>query len=255
MRVSPELQSPTRNAYPPNYLGRASAMGALFALFLVVSGPRAADDNEVKRTWDAAEVAVERSGVRVVGRMDDPRVQAGLTKLRVGRAIPTVIYMHGCDGLRRSTSVSRALVRRGFAVIAPDSFARSGRVAMCGRGGEAKRRMRHEEIRFAARQALTLAWVDPNNLVLEEATPLALEGWVGFVTLPRICVRNVVGPRYIVVFRVQKSYPSDVLGNHGVVRWLTCPPSRSCLATRSGAPWKVSCAAIPRRSRWRCARA
>ena len=166
MRVSPELQSPTRNAYPPNYLGRASAMGALFAFFLVVSGPRAADDNEVKRTWDAAEVAVERSGVRVVGRMDDPRVQAGLTKLRVGRAIPTVIYMHGCDGLRRSTSVSRALVRRGFAVIAPDSFARSGRVAMCGRGGEAKRRMRHEEIRFAARQALTLAWVDPNNLVL-----------------------------------------------------------------------------------------
>ena len=51
-------------------------------------------------------------------------------------------------------------------------------------------------------------------------------------------MRNVVGPRYIVVFRVQKSYPSDVLGNHGVVRWLTCPPSRSCLATRSAAPAK-----------------
>ena len=163
----PSRPAATRNAYPPNAGRRASSLGALLAFAVMVSEPVYADESEVKRTWDAALVLVVLDDITARGRMDAQHVQANLAKIPPGIKLPTIIYAHGCSGLW-SSSLFAKLANWGFAVIAPDSFARSGRVATCGsaaawRGTNALRR---EEIRYAAQQARNLPWVDPDNLFL-----------------------------------------------------------------------------------------
>jgi hypothetical protein len=148
----------------------ASAMVALVATLAMGVGSLAADEDEVKKTWDAAEVAVYvGKTLSVFGRMDDPKVQAGLAALPQGQPFPTIIYLHGCDGLYRNNYfVFRDLPKEGYAVIAPDSFARTGRMATCGSptGSRGTRPLRKEEIQYAARQARNLPWVDSKNLFL-----------------------------------------------------------------------------------------
>jgi hypothetical protein len=169
MRASTKRQLLSRNAHPLSYRWRASALGVLFAFTVIVSEPVVADDSEVKKTWDAAEVAVyDGDTLGAFGRMDDPKVQAKLAMFPTGTKFPTIIYLHGCSGLYKQSFMFWDLPERGYAVIAPDSFARSGRVATCGRtaAGRQIRQLRHAEIRFAARQALQLPWVDPDKLIL-----------------------------------------------------------------------------------------
>ena len=56
------------------------------------------------------------------------------------------------------------LARWGFAVFAPDSFARTGREHTCYSGDSQP--LRHEEIRYAVARARMLPWVDADNLIL-----------------------------------------------------------------------------------------
>jgi len=59
------------------------------------------------------------------------------------------------------------LMKLGFAIIAPDSFARTNRYEDCyGRNTNTKIRQRAQEAKYAAEKAGDLPWVDVNNLFL-----------------------------------------------------------------------------------------
>jgi hypothetical protein len=145
------------------------ARSALLVFLLIASGAVAAEDSEVRKTWDGATVEVLVDGVAVRGAMAGKRVQDGLAKLPPGVRLPTIIYAHGCTGLTsRASSLFSKLAQRGFVVIAPDSFARPGRVSLCGARSaqRAMIRLRVEEMRYAAHQVQNAPWADPDNLFL-----------------------------------------------------------------------------------------
>jgi len=88
-------------------------------------------------------------------------------------SIPLVIYVHGCAGLDEDAERwAQVLTSAGYAVVAPDSFARAGRRPRCDgrrpyrpddRGVLA---LRESEIRYAVQQARTLPWVGEATIVL-----------------------------------------------------------------------------------------
>lgn len=83
----------------------------------------ARDPAELVRTWAGARVWLPQEPNNTTG------VQA-LEMASGARAV--VIYAHGCDGLSRITDeTGRFLARAGFAVIAPDSFARLDKPVSC----------------------------------------------------------------------------------------------------------------------------
>lgn len=106
--------------------------------------------------------------------MSDGFVRGKLAKLKKKR--PTVIFMHGCAGLGRGNlRYIRLLAQAGYAVIAPDSFARRYRPETCdpsrhrGIKGAPHRRvnlMRQEEIHHAVYRVRRIHWVDKKNLFL-----------------------------------------------------------------------------------------
>ncbi len=120
---------------------------ALRALMLVLCTSAAqADDAEVARTWDAAQVwlpgTVNATSVAVLDEAEKPNA--------------VVLYAHGCDGLSRITTVTaRFLAGAGHLVVAPDSFARQDKPASCDaaqtRGGlhRAVLGWRQDEMRYA----------------------------------------------------------------------------------------------------------
>lgn len=84
--------------------------------------------------------------------------------------VPTVIYVHGCDGFDWTfyeADYAKALSRAGFMVFAPDSYARgSRRRNVCGNTRIDTIELRREEVRETLRQIESLPWVDKNNLFL-----------------------------------------------------------------------------------------
>ncbi len=84
---------------------------------------------------------------------------------------PTVLYLHGCTGLRDHEFLAR-LARAGFAVIAPDSFARRYRPRQCDPNRKAGGYnlfvydFRLAEISYALHRMPELGWVDERNLFL-----------------------------------------------------------------------------------------
>lgn len=85
--------------------------------------------------------------------------------------VPTVVFMHGCTGLRNLEPL-KALARAGFAVIAPDSFARRFRPLQCRpserRGGENiyVYDFRLAEISYGLHRMAALPWIDSKRLFL-----------------------------------------------------------------------------------------
>ncbi|MEI4263964.1 hypothetical protein [Roseovarius sp. D0-M9] len=105
-----------------------------------------ANDADVARTWDAAQVWLP-------GRANATSVDA-LADVEPPRA--AFLYAHGCDGLSRITTVTaRFLADAGHLVVAPDSFARQDKPVSCNaaqaRGGlhRAVLGWRHEEMGHA----------------------------------------------------------------------------------------------------------
>ncbi len=124
----------------------------------------AAAIKEVQRTWDRAVVVFEIDGAGTHGRMNRQYVQEEMAQIPPGTKLPTIIFIHGCKGLGIETILFGKLARWGFAVFAPDSFARTGRVSSCNSG--TAQPFRHEEIRYAVARARMLPWVDADNLIL-----------------------------------------------------------------------------------------
>jgi hypothetical protein len=123
----------------------------------------AAAIKEVQRTWDRAVVVFEIDGAGTHGRMNRQYVQEEMAKIPPGTKLPTIIFIHGCSGGIPHSFFGK-LARWGFAVIAPDSFARTGREPTC--HSMASQPLRHEEIRYAVARARMLPWVDADNLIL-----------------------------------------------------------------------------------------
>jgi dienelactone hydrolase len=85
-------------------------------------------------------------------------------KLDTRRRHPVIIYMHGCSG-----SPQKMASFSNFAVtVAPDSFARPGRILDCRKKTDKKEimRLRFAEVEYAYNQLLNLAWVDKSKIFL-----------------------------------------------------------------------------------------
>lgn len=124
---------------------------------------------------------------------------------------PTVVYIHGCKGHGGSTKIAmRVLSDAGFVVVAPNSFARPGRPETCNprqhrrtRGAPIAdvRRMRLEEIAFAAVAAPKLRWVEKRSLFLyghsqggQVVAAYSGEGFKAVVTSGSRCPMGVGAP-------------------------------------------------------------
>jgi dienelactone hydrolase len=113
----------------------------------------------------------------LLGMLADKVVAEALAHLPPGRKIPVVLYLHGCGGFGSSGKVNVGLLAEaGYAVVAPDSFARPGRPITCDSKRSAAiaprevleqvHRMRLAEVRHALARLKEFPWVDGDNLFL-----------------------------------------------------------------------------------------
>lgn len=91
-----------------------------------------------------------------------------LDRIPVGTRVPAVLYAHDCGGPGpEAVAWGERLSREGYAVIAPDSSARSdGATARCPTSGAAALATRQAEIRYALRQIRPLSWVRQSAVFL-----------------------------------------------------------------------------------------
>ncbi len=129
-------------------------------------------ESDIARTFDRAYVIMPArdGGASLVTRMDGAPLRKYLAGAR-GLKFPTILYVHGCAGLSGLTPL-RAMARRGFAVIAPDSFSRRFRPRQCDpirkTGGKNVYvfDFRAAEISYALHRFKRLSWVDRKRLFL-----------------------------------------------------------------------------------------
>lgn len=152
----------------------------LLLLPLLLSGcylSRSADiPEELARTWADATVAVPFSAVDpgladVSGRMAE--VEGRLRAAEPARQLPVVVFLHGCNGLHSGYRVDVAFLRaRGYAVVAPNSFARAYKPASCdwrsktGGSHPGVIGFRLAETEYALDRVRGFPWVDPERIVL-----------------------------------------------------------------------------------------
>tara|TARA_B100000965_G_scaffold348613_1_gene321325 strand:+ start:5371 stop:6117 length:747 start_codon:yes stop_codon:yes gene_type:complete len=136
----------------------------------------------VEKTWERAyfylPAEVNPLGTGVLGgRRGLASLGMALDALAKGPARPVVVYLHGCGGFGNSGKTNaNMLAEAGFVVVAPDSFARPGRVKTCnGKTHSAAGPKgiyaevigwRLEELQRALQGLKDFPWVDGNNLFL-----------------------------------------------------------------------------------------
>lgn len=85
---------------------------------------------------------------------------------------PVIIFLHGCRGLSTNlpqlNPIRKQINDAGFAIVAPDSFARQGRPKGCPERdiNWSILDMRVEEIEYAVAMVRQMPWADPNNISL-----------------------------------------------------------------------------------------
>lgn len=95
---------------------------------------------------------------------DDPL--AGL--LVEGARLPVVVFLHGCSG--EMAGIPEEFEKRGFVVLAPWSFARTGRPQSCGDVGPETLAWRLDEARWTVARLAGLPWVDPHGIAVVGAS-------------------------------------------------------------------------------------
>ncbi len=101
------------------------------------------------------------------GSTDTYWVDEAAQTLKPGVKLPVVIWMHGCQGYDGGTSSIRDLfLSAGYAVIAPNSFSRPGRTAICYGDKKGTMRYRFEEVDYAVERLRELPWVDHSRIIL-----------------------------------------------------------------------------------------
>lgn len=152
----------------------------LAAVFAPVCPAAIAGDDVAAIAWRQAYVALPSSliGRPILGRLSDLDIQDLLNKLAANseqapEPVPTVIFMHGCDGMGREGQAYRYLLSlNGIAMFAPDSFAAIDRLANCDtfrhstdQFPEAEDR-RDRELRYAVERVQGLPGFDPARIYL-----------------------------------------------------------------------------------------
>ncbi|HEX2438096.1 MAG TPA: dienelactone hydrolase family protein [Methylomirabilota bacterium] len=109
-----------------------------------------------------------------------------IDQLPASSSIPLVIYVHDCTGLGREVDLwGERLVAQGYAVIAPDSFARGGRAPACPPRDLDTVLTRESELRYAVQQARATPWVRQRAvfvLGVGQGATIVARGGVGRVT-------------------------------------------------------------------------
>lgn len=128
-------------------------------------------DSEIGRTFERAVVLLPRGhgAAPFEASMDSDALRNALANTQV--RYPTILYLHGCAGMGDLAPL-RQLAGRGFAIIAPDSFARRFRPLQCRPGREQGGEnifvydFRLAEVSYALHRLGALPWIDPNRLFL-----------------------------------------------------------------------------------------
>lgn len=151
---------------------QANDLGNHNKIFTPPSKMKSADwfnPDELRRVWDASLIRIPTgNGNYISAYMQD------LGKLEIpARNFPTVIYLHGCAGVWSGTHTRlNFLAGEGFAVIAPQSFARAKYPQSCNLSNfdrgmyRGTLKMRQIDAEYAIEQAKKLSWVNSNNVFL-----------------------------------------------------------------------------------------
>ncbi len=144
----------SRAAFGNRLIEGGAMPGRPFAFFLILTflmtlpfgGARAGMEevpveslgpDAIEKTWEQAYFYLPADanpyGTGVLGgRRDLTSVARALEELSKGKPRPVVVYMHGCGGFGNSGKFNAGmLAEAGYVVVAPDSFARPGRVKTC----------------------------------------------------------------------------------------------------------------------------
>ena len=129
-------------------------------------------ESDIARSVNAAMVFLPQGADEpLAGRMNSPEISAELARVDPAEPLATLIYMHGCTGLG-DFDLLRAIAQRGFAVVAPDSFARRYRPMQCDPQAHTGGRnvfvfdFRMTEVSYALHRLRQLPWVDRDRLFL-----------------------------------------------------------------------------------------
>lgn len=130
-------------------------------------------DSDIARTFDQATILLPRQkGLEpLVGKLSDQAIQEHLANLHPSHRYPTIVYMHGCTGQGQLATLA-TFAKAGFAVIAPNSFARRFRPLQCrpskGTGGQNifVFDFRLVEISYALQRMAAFTWINNGRLYL-----------------------------------------------------------------------------------------
>ena len=134
-----------------------------------------ADPAELKRTWESAVVRLpEKAGDKRGNFLrDESSLNKTIGQKLNGTKLPLVLYLHDCAGLGYHREDIANLSRLGFAVIAPDSFARSQRPMGCYEDLQQYLKyydfaaaLLQAELDYAINRIKALPWVDDQQLFL-----------------------------------------------------------------------------------------
>ena len=109
--------------------------------------------------------------------------------------IPVAVFLHGCSGITRDNlSFFRLLNEEGWAVFAPDSFARPGRTRTCTHRSFDTMDNRIEEARYALARLMEARWADKSRIILvgqseggEAAGLWSYEGFAAIISTGADC--------------------------------------------------------------------
>jgi dienelactone hydrolase len=195
-------------------------------------------ETDVKSSWDKAVIYLPNTSK-----------PTELNKVKLDKAYPVAIYMHGCGGIGGLSDDNhgwaKLIAQQGLLVIMPDSLARNDRKPSC----DPKTRkaglfppvhgMRLEEIKFATDEVKKQPWFDGKNLFLmgfsEGATATVrtkLEGFRGVIATGWTCT-NTNAPAFDGIFLPQETPLLTI--NHSDDPWYTTDNVRgSCESKFTG---------------------
>jgi dienelactone hydrolase len=194
-------------------------------------------ETDVKSSWDKAVIYLPNTSK-----------PTELNKVKLDKACPVAIFMHGCGGIESNPdnhAWAKLLASEGLLVVMPDSLARNDRKASCDpktmRGGlfPAVHGMRLEEIKFTTDEVKKQPWFDGKNVFLMgfsegavAAVRTKLTGFRGVIATGWTCT-NTKAPAFDGIFLPQETPLLTI--NHANDPWYTTENFRgSCESKFTG---------------------
>ena len=199
------------------------------------------DPVQVSKTWEYGYIFVPGAVISefTYGKMNSPTIQSRLNDIPDNVRYPLIVYLHDAGGVSAKVyRLLRELEIENFAVVLPDSYARTGRVSDCkGRPSNphscamspAVYLMRRAELIYAVGAARRFSWVDQSNVFLagsgEGAVTIALWGGdvdvSGYIIIDWTCTAPAEFP-WFSGLRVPRNRPTLVITT-SLSRWADMP--------------------------------